>query len=274
MSSPIVLVTGCSRGGIGFALCEEFASKNCKVYATARNLSKLEGLPEMNVEKLELDVTNDTAVQDVVKTILEKEGRIDILVNNAGMIAAGALIDQTPQQVLEAFDANTFSVLRLARAVIPSMAKRKSGLVVNISSITEELPSPWNGLYCATKASVRSISEVLAMECRPFNIQVVNVAPGSVTSNISQNQMSKFTVPEGSLFSAYLPGMIRRINASQGPKSMETREFARRVVKQVLSKSPPLHLIEGGNKWLLKIMVWLPRKWILWWMWNMFNKTE
>ncbi|KAG7098971.1 hypothetical protein E1B28_000858 [Marasmius oreades] len=275
MATSIVLVTGCSKGGIGFAFCEEFANKNCKVYATARALSKLEGLPENNIEKLELDVTSDSAVQDVVQKILEKEGKIDVLVNNAGMIAAGALMDQTSQQVLEAFDTNTFSVLRLARAVIPSMAARKSGIIVNISSVVEDVSTPWNGLYCATKAAVRAISEIISMECGPFNIQVVNVAPAAVTSMISENQLTKFTVPEGSLFSAYLPGMIKRINASQGPKSMETREFARRVVRRVLSRRPPLHLMEGGqNKWLFKILAWLPRKWVLWLMWRTYNKTE
>ena len=106
-----------------------------------------------NIEKLTLDVTKEDNVQEVVKTILEKEGRIDILVNNAGVLCVGAdhtcelteivliasclgPIAEVPMDVIErTYDTNVFSIIRMCKAVIPHMASRKSGTIVNISSI-------------------------------------------------------------------------------------------------------------------------------------------
>ncbi|KAG6832539.1 hypothetical protein H0H92_000168 [Tricholoma furcatifolium] len=92
-----------------------------------------------NVEKLALDVNDDEAVERVVKHIAEAEGKIDIVVNNAGYINAGPLIDQTMEDVKANFDTNTFSIIRMAKAVIPIMAQRRSGLIVNIGSIVGEM---------------------------------------------------------------------------------------------------------------------------------------
>ncbi|KAL0578487.1 NADPH-dependent 1-acyl dihydroxyacetone phosphate reductase, partial [Marasmius crinis-equi] len=280
---PVVLVTGCSAGGIGYYLCEEFARRGCKVYATARNVSKLSGLSP-NIHQLQLDVTSDSSISSAVQTILQNDGCIDILVNNAGVMAAGALLDKTDEEVTKAFDANTFSVLRMCRAVVRSMAERGKGLIVNISSVTERLSTPWNGLYCANKAAVRAISDVLEMECKPLGIHVMNIAPGSVRSNITNTQLEGFAIPETSLWKAYLPSIIRRINASQTSSSMETGEFARRVVDQILEKrgrngevqvrrKMVSHLIEGGNKTFFKILRVVPRSWVLWLMWRIYGKT-
>ncbi|KAK7059191.1 NADPH-dependent 1-acyl dihydroxyacetone phosphate reductase [Paramarasmius palmivorus] len=271
MSQKVVLVTGCSQGGIGFALCEEFASRGCKVYATARDVRKMEGLKDPNIEKLSLDITNDADVQRVVKAIL-LHGPIDILVNNAGIMAAGPLVDQTMEFIQEAFDANTFSVLRLAKAVIPSMASRKSGIIVNIGSVVGDSPTPWNGLYSATKSAVSTISEVLNMECRPFNIHVMNVEPAAIRSNISKNQQARFNLPPDSLYTGFLPNIIQRIHASQGPNSMPNEQFAKLLVQKVLSRSPPLHLILGGGATMFTVFRWLPRTLLLWLMWRVYSK--
>ncbi|KAG6862162.1 hypothetical protein C0995_004244 [Termitomyces sp. Mi166 len=137
--SRVVLVTGCSTGGIGFALCHEFARQGCKVYATSRKVETIGEFSYPSVEKLGLDVTDDAGVESVVKHIIETEGKIDIVVNNAGYFSAGPLIDQTIEDVKTNFDTNTFAVLRVARAVIPFMAKRRSGVIVNIGSIVGEM---------------------------------------------------------------------------------------------------------------------------------------
>ena len=140
--------------------CEEYASRGCKVYATARRLESMDALKQPNIEKLVLDVTDNDNVQAVVNTIVEKEGRIDILVNNAGVLCigmlehafpatsidrnagavrrtlfAGPMIDVSMDVIQKAYDANVFSVIRMCKAVIPHMAARKSGTIVNISSI-------------------------------------------------------------------------------------------------------------------------------------------
>ncbi|KAE9391101.1 oxidoreductase [Gymnopus androsaceus JB14] len=270
--NSVVLITGCSTGGIGAALCEEFAAKGCKVYATARNPAKMEGFSHPMIEKLPLDVTSDEDVKRVVEQIAGKEGRIDILVNNAGSGAAGALLDQSMETVQQVFNINTFAILRVCRAVLPVMAKRKKGLFVNVGSIVGDTPVPWNGLYSATKAATHMISEVLSMECRPFNIQVMNVVPGSVRSSIAQNMSTSFNLPADSLYSQFLPNIMKRINASQTENSMPTAAFAKAVVSKSLRKRPPLRFSAGGNSTIFAIFRWLPRVLVLGYLWRMYSK--
>ncbi|KAJ3728120.1 oxidoreductase [Lentinula guzmanii] len=282
--ASVVLVTGCSAGGIGAALCEEFAARGCQVYATARNPTKMEGLNHPRIEKLPLDVTSDEDIKRIVDHIVGKEGKIDIVVNNAGTGAAGnasivfvfatcsALLDQNMDTIRQAFDINTFSILRVCRSVLPIMARRKKGLFVNIGSVVGDTPVPWNGLYSATKAATHMISEVLSMECRPFNISVMNVVPGSVRSNIAKNMTKNFELPENSLYSAFVPNIIKRINASQSEHSMPTAEFAKAVVSKALSKNPPLRFTAGGNSTIFAIFRWLPRTFVFGYLWRMYSK--
>lgn len=132
--------------------------------------------------------------------------------------------------------------------------------------------TPWNGIYCASKAAMQSISDVLSMECKPFNISVFHVAPSSVVSNISANAASKYILPDDSLYSAFLPNIMQRIYASQTKMSMPTDEFARRVVGKALQEKPPLYLAAGGNAWLFTILKWLPKRWVLFLMWREHSK--
>jgi 1-acylglycerone phosphate reductase len=134
---------------------EEFARQGCKVYATARKVEKMSGLSSF-IEQLELDVLSDVSVKKAVEAIIEREGRIDILVNNAGMGAtseflfndsltidtvcspcmAVPILDIDLELFKRAVDTNLFAIVRLTQAVVPHMAKRKSGLVINIGSIS------------------------------------------------------------------------------------------------------------------------------------------
>jgi len=270
--SRIVLVTGCSTGGIGFALCEEFARQGCKVYATSRKVETIGEFQDKTIEKLALDVTNDLDVQNAVQHIAEVEGRIDLVVNNAGLISAGPLIDQSLEYVQRIFDTNVYAVLRMARAVIPLMAKRKSGVIVNIGSIVGEFATPWNGVYCSSKAALQSISDVLSMECKPFNISVLHICPGAVKSNISANGAKDFSLPPDSLYSAYLSNILKRIYASQSPTTMPAEVFAKQVVSKALRPRPPLYVLLGGQAMLFKVLRWLPKRWVLFLMWREYSK--
>jgi NAD(P)-dependent dehydrogenase (short-subunit alcohol dehydrogenase family) len=93
MPAKVVLVTGCSAGGIGYALCQEFAARGCKVYATARSVQKMKGLEAAGCVLKALDVTDSKAISFVVSEVLAAEGRIDMLVNNAGMAGKGTVTD-------------------------------------------------------------------------------------------------------------------------------------------------------------------------------------
>ncbi|KIY49775.1 oxidoreductase [Fistulina hepatica ATCC 64428] len=276
-SRRIVLITGCSDGGIGFYLqviCFSFFVRNCHVYATARRMEAMDKLPATNISKMVMDVTDDAAVNAVVAAIIEKEGRIDILVNNAGVNAIGPVTEAPIEKVIKTFDTNTYSILRTSTAVFPHMASRKSGHIVNIGSVVGAIATPWNGIYAASKAAVRSLTDSLDMECRPFNIRVTLVVPGAVRSNIAENDAPTVNaLPETSLYHKYRKNIVDRLYLSQGPSGMATDVFAEHTVSQLLRDSPPQYLTAGGLSLQMAILTWLPRTFVLWLLWRMMSKT-
>jgi len=272
-TKKVVLVTGCSTGGIGFHLCEAFA-KSCKVYATSRHLASMDGFKDLSIEKLAMDVTNDEDVDRVIKAIVDAEGKIDIVVNNAGVLGISPLIDLSLERVHHIFDTNTFAALRIAKAVIPFMAKRRSGLIINIGSISGEISTPWNGIYNASKAALHSLTEVLQMECRPFNIKIMLVSPGSVKSKLADNQAATFKLPPESLYIGYLHNIMERLYASQRKNTMSTEVFAQMVVSKALLKNPPFYFSAGGNTILFALLKWLPRSWAMFLLWRQFSRPK
>ncbi|KAI0003800.1 oxidoreductase [Russula compacta] len=255
MPPKVVLVTGCSEGGIGFHLAEEFASQGCKVYATARKLEKMQNLQRFQIELLSLDVTDDSAVKSVVNTIIANEGKIDIVVNNAGVGCYGPTLELPLEQIQSAFDANVFSVLRVNRAVLPHMAARKQGMFITIGSISAWWPLPWGGIYSATKSAVHAITNALEMECRPFNIKVMLVAPGGVKSNIAANQY--YDPPPDTLYSKYAERILGRRNLSQS-SPMPTDVFSKQVVTKALLPNPPSYLTLGKSSTLFGFLRGFP----------------
>ncbi|KAI8990581.1 NAD-P-binding protein [Trametes punicea] len=271
-NKTVILITGCSRGGIGFALSEEFASRGCTVYATARRVEAMKGFAQDNIHTLALDVTNDQNVHDVVETIVEREGRLDVLVNNAGIGNTGPVIDVDMQEIIRTFDANVFSVIRMAKAVIPHMAARKSGTIVNVGSIAGDIPVPWGGIYGSSKAAVHSLSDTLYMECKPFNIHVLLLAPGGVKSNIAANQLSRFELPENSLYAAYVDSMLAKLHLSQSNNPMPAEAFSRQVADAVLKPAPPRYMSLATMAGFWRIMWWLPRTWVLSMFWRRWGE--
>ena len=112
------------------------------------------------------------------------------------------------------------------------------------------------------------------MECRPFNIDVMLVAPAAVKSNISKNQAPIFQLPEDSLYRAFLGNIMARMHASQTSQSMSTDVFAKRVVTKALARKPPSYLSIGGFAIGFYILKWLPRSWMLSFMWRLFSRKK
>ncbi|TFK56710.1 oxidoreductase [Heliocybe sulcata] len=268
----VVLVTGCSNGGIGFHICQQFARAGCRVYATSRRIESMDGFRHPLIQILAMDVTSDEDVQGAVQKVIGAEGHVDILVNNAGHSCIGPIAEIQMDRAMTTFDVNVFGALRTSKAVFPHMASRKSGLIINIGSFSGHIPSPWSGIYCATKAALHSITENLQMECKPFNIDVMLVAPASVKSNFSSNESQVFALPEDSLYKGYLDLMIQRMWVSQGQDTMPTEKFANIVVNKALSKRPPTYLSLGGGAMLYTILKWLPRSLVLYLVWRKFSR--
>jgi len=266
----VVFVTGCSKGGIGYALCEEYANRGCKVYATARRLESMDTLQHPNIQKLSLDILSDKQVTSVVETIIQNEGKIDMLVNNAGVGCPGPAADVPLDIVRDTFESNVFAVVRTYQAVFPHMAARKSGTIVNFGSIVGEFTTAWNGIYAASKAAVHRICDAIYQECKPFNINVVCVAPGAVKTNIAQSQTKDgINVSEKGFYKPWTDVILNRIYQSQGPNSISPQEMAKAVAAATLSSSPPRYFTKGGHSTKFQIIAWLPKTFVLDTMWNM-----
>ncbi len=186
MKPKTVLITGCSSG-IGAAMAIECHKRDYKVYATARDLSKLEDLKTMGIHCLQLDVNNDSELEKVLSDLVRDGQTIDFLINNAGYGAMAPIAVLSPESLAAQLDTNVVSILRVSNAFIPSMIEQKSGCIINIGSVSGVLTTPFAGAYCASKAAVHSLSDAYRMELKPFGIQVLTVQPGAIESAFGDN---------------------------------------------------------------------------------------
>jgi len=181
---PVALVTGASTG-IGLACAQELAAQSYRVFGASRTAPASNFL----IEWVPIDVGSDDSVREGVGRILEKCGSLDLVINCAGYAVAGALEDSTMEDAREQFETNFFGVLRVCRAVLPAMRQRRSGLIVNVSSLGGLFGLPFQGLYCASKFALEGYTETLRYEMSPFGVRVVLLEPGDVRgTGITRNR--------------------------------------------------------------------------------------
>src|ERR671925_616701 len=167
--NQVVLITGTSSG-FGRLIAETLARKKFHVFATMRNtktrnaaaareLEQLAQRESLNLHVLELDVTQDASVEQAVKEVVAKCGRIDVLVNNAGYGIMDLSETVTVAQAQRRLDVNFFGVVRMNRAILPVMKRQASGLLLHVSSGGGRLAVPGMGLYCAHKFVVEDLGE-------------------------------------------------------------------------------------------------------------------
>jgi NAD(P)-dependent dehydrogenase (short-subunit alcohol dehydrogenase family) len=170
---PVAIVTG-ATAGIGEATARALHAAGYRVFGTYRRppATRLPG-----VEYLACDVTSDESVKAAVGEVLSKTDRVDLLVNNAGVGLVGAAEESSLEQAKSLFDVNLFGVLRMTKAVLPTMRRHGSGRIVNISSVQGLIPAPFWALYAASKHALEGYSESLDHEVRSSGIRVVLVEP-------------------------------------------------------------------------------------------------
>ncbi|XP_058735058.1 short-chain dehydrogenase PC-15-like [Vicia villosa] len=257
----IVLVTGCAKGGIGYEYCKAFSENKCRVIASdistqMQNMSDLES--DDNIETIELDVSSDQSATSAVAFVISKHGRIDILINNAGIGSTGPLAELPLDTIRKAWEINTLGQLRMVQQVVPHMAKKKSGIIVNVGSVVGNISTPWAGSYCASKSGVHAMTNSLRLELKPFGINVVLVLPGSVRSNLGKANSEKLSDYDWKLYKDFKDVISERARASQGEKATDGRVFARHVVNKVLGTKPPKQIVFGHLTGLFALLSWSP----------------
>jgi NAD(P)-dependent dehydrogenase (short-subunit alcohol dehydrogenase family) len=189
---PVALVTGTSTG-IGFATALHLARHGHTVVATMRNLAKARPLEEaaraegVALILRELDVTSQESIDRAVAATQEREGAVDVLVNNAG-IGGATPLELTPEAEHRAmFEANYWGPIRMIQAVLPAMRERRSGCIVNVTSIAGRIATPNQIAYSASKHALAAASEALAHEIAAFGIRVAIIEPGVIQTAIFEN---------------------------------------------------------------------------------------
>lgn len=183
----IAVITGTSSG-IGLATAITLARGGHTVFAGMRNLDKSGELREaaakerLPIKIVKLDVDSDQSVQDGFAQVLRDSGQIDVLVNNAGIGGRG-YIEEAPIAVFrQVMETNLYGAIRCIQAVAPGMRERRSGCIINITSVAGQFGMPPQGPYAASKWAFEGLSECLAQELSPFNVRVAIVEPGVIAT--------------------------------------------------------------------------------------------
>ena len=241
----IWFITGATRG-FGALIKETVLASGDAVVATARDPSSI--ADHSRLLKLALDVTNEEQARDAVVNGIEKFGRIDVLVNNAGYGLLGAVEEASALEVERVFATNVFGLLSVTRAVLPYMRKRRSGHIINMSSVGGYAAAyPGWGVYCATKFAVEGISEALSVELAPLGIHATVVEPGYFrTDFLSSRSLSSTAVRIDDY--ADTVGKMRTFAAAMNHQQPgDPRRPAEAIVQLAAARKPPTRLALGSD---------------------------
>jgi NAD(P)-dependent dehydrogenase (short-subunit alcohol dehydrogenase family) len=164
-SVSFALITGCSSG-IGKELALAFAARGVTVFATARRIESLDELTikYRNIKALALEVSDPESIKRLKDDVLEHTGgRLDFLINNAGTHYAGTGMDLEMDEVVALFQVNVFAVMRLCQIFLPLLRRSPRGRIVQIGSVTRDIPVVWQGAYNASKAALSQYSRTLRL---------------------------------------------------------------------------------------------------------------
>ena len=189
-----VLITGTSKG-IGYETALLLARAGHDVIATMRNPSKSDLEKVASGEKLPLTViTMDVDYDESVAAVFaDVGGDVDVLVNNAGIFSINAVEDETVEQFQQVMNTNYFGVVRCIKQILPAMRERRSGCIINVSSIAGRIVLPASGAYAASKFALEALSESLAQEIRGHGIRVALVEPGIIDTPMATTSLPQYT---------------------------------------------------------------------------------
>jgi NAD(P)-dependent dehydrogenase (short-subunit alcohol dehydrogenase family) len=249
--SNVWFVTG-SSSGFGRALVEEALSRGDRVVATARDVAALADLAARAPDRLfpvKLDVTRPDEARAAVAAALERFGRIDVLVNNAGFSIIGALEETSEDDLRTTMELMFFSAVRLTREVLPHMRERRSGTIVQITSMGGLTTGAGFGAYCAAKHALEGLSECLSLELAPHGVRVLLVEPGSFRTALFGQAFRR--MPETETYAA-TSGAVRAWVAQTAGKQPGDPARAARAIADEVARAPkgeaaPLRLPLGAD---------------------------
>ena len=250
-----VLITGASSG-FGRRAGETLTRSGYRVFATMRGVNgKNAGAAEELLEwgkrergslhVIEMDVQNEDSVQKAVHSITGSGYPIDVVVNNAGIGVGGLLESTTMYQVKEIFDVNVFGAHRVNRGVLPEMRRRKSGLIIHITSPAGRICFPFMGIYSASKFALEALAESYHFELAPFGIDSVIIETGAYPTGIQNKAAFSFdserTAEYGEVAGVaeeLLAGLRKFADHANGPDPQEVADAIKRLIETPAGERP------------------------------------
>jgi NAD(P)-dependent dehydrogenase (short-subunit alcohol dehydrogenase family) len=242
------LITGCSTG-LGRALAQAVLDRGDNAAVTARDAATVQDLADAHpgtALALSLDVTDTAAIARAARAAEERFGRVDVLVNNAGYGYRAAVEEGDEADVQRLFATNFFGPVALIKAVLPGMRARRSGAIVNISSIGARRTPEGSGYYAASKAALEGMSGSLRRELAPLGITVTAVEPGAFRTDFSGRSLDQSAV----VIDDYADTAGRRRkerDTAHGTQPGDPAKAALALITAVESADPPALLLLGRD---------------------------
>lgn len=246
-TDKIWFITGCSTG-FGRELSRLLLERGCKVAITARDPGSLaEFKPAAESGQallLALDVTDPQQIRDASASAERHFGRVDVLVNNAGIGYFAAVEESEDEEVRRMFEINVFGLANMTKALLPGMRSRRSGHIVNISSIGGLASFPAVGFYNATKFAVEGLSEALYKELQPLGVKVTIIEPSGFRTDWAGRSAreSGIQIDDYAETAGANRANLRRISGNQAGDPVRAAEA---IIKAVEDPDPPLRLLLG-----------------------------
>ncbi len=252
VEQKVAVVTG-SSSGIGYEIVLALARNNYITYGTMRNLEKSSDLQKiadqenLQIRFKQLDVTNDESVKNTIDSILSETGRIDVLVNNAGFGLVGAFEDTSIDEVKKQFETNVFGVIRVTQAVLPTMRKQESGIIVNMSSGAGRFGYATASSYVSSKFALEGLTESMSYEIEPFGIRTILIEPGVIKTNFFDSMMTaKKSTDPSSPYSQMMKVMEKNVS-KMIENGTSPQHVAKAVLEAINSRSPRLRYLVGKD---------------------------
>jgi NAD(P)-dependent dehydrogenase (short-subunit alcohol dehydrogenase family) len=242
------LITGCSTG-LGRALAEAVLAHGDNAVVTARDAAKVQDLADAHPDTalaVTLDVTDDAQVTAAVRAAEERFGAVDVLVNNAGYGYRAAVEEGEDGPVHQLFDTHVFGTVRTIKAVLPGMRSRRSGTIVNLSSIGARICPEGSGYYAAVKAAIESLTLSLRKEVAPLGITAMVVEPGAFRTDFADRSLQQAAEPIADY--AQTAGKRRKENDTvHGTQPGDPAKAAAALITAVESDEAPYMLLLGND---------------------------
>lgn len=243
-----IFITGVSSG-FGNALAQEALAAGHRVIGTVRSEAALRAFQALSADHAHgviLDITDFARIDSVVAAIEATHGPVDVLVNNAGYGHEGIFEESPLEEMRRQFDVNVFGAVAVTKAFVPYFRKRRTGHILNITSMGGTITMPGIAYYCGSKFALEGISDTLSKELLPFNIFVTAVAPGSFRTDWAGRSMQRTPRSIADYDASFDP--VRKAREEKSGKQLgDPRKAAQAMLQVIASPTPPAHLLLGSD---------------------------